>query len=174
MSTSPAATQSGMSSPLGMNAPGLPSSDLPSFPTDAPAANGDGAFSRAASVVSEQAGRIASDLRERSQKVAKEASHLAHEMKDTVTRHPVASALTTVGLGLLIGYAFYEMLKPRPTPAQRALSMLADIRESLSEFGSASADYAKDATISGSKAMKRGMGAVADSRLAHQLRDLFA
>ena len=39
--------------------------------------------------------------------------------QDTVVRHPMASALTTIGLGLVIGYAFYEMLKPRPTPAQR-------------------------------------------------------
>jgi hypothetical protein len=124
--------------------------------------------------MSEQAGRIASDLRERSQKMAQEASHLAHEVKETVVRHPMASALTTIGLGLAIGYAFYEMLKPRPTPAQRALNLLGDIRESLFDLGSASADYAKDATRSGSKAVRRGMGAMADSRLAHQLRDLFA
>jgi hypothetical protein len=167
-----------MSSPLAMDPPGFPSSTLPSFPSETGTGNiapdGDSALSRAASAVSEQAGRIASDLRERSQKVAKEASHLAHEMKDTVVRHPMASAFTTIGLGLIIGYAFYEMLKPRPTPAQRALSLLGDIRESLSELGSASADYAKDATRSGSKAVKRGMGAMADSRLAHQLRDLFA
>lgn len=182
MSTSPSSAHSSMSSPLGAAAPSFPSSNsLPSFPADEPAANGDGALSRAsaavsgaATAVSEQAGRIASDLRERSQKVAKEASHLAHEVKDTMVRHPMASAITTIGLGLVIGYAFYEMLKPRPTPAQRALNLLGDIRESLSEFGSASADYAKDATRSGSKAMKRGMGAVADSRIAHQLRDLFA
>jgi hypothetical protein len=182
MSTSPSAAHSSMSSPLGMESPAYPSSNsLPSFPSDGPAPDGDSALSRAASAVSgaasavsEQAGRVASGIREKSQQVAKEASHLAHEVKDTMVRHPMASAVTTIGLGLVIGYAFYEMLKPRPTPAQRALSLLGDIRESLGEFGSASADYAKDATRSGTKAMRRGMGAVADSRIAHQLRDLFA
>jgi hypothetical protein len=182
MAASPSTAQSGMSSPLAPAAPGFPaSSTLPSFPSDTAGPDGNSALSRAsaavsgaATAVSEQAGRIASDIRERSQKVAKEASHLAHEVKDTVVRHPMASALTTIGLGLVIGYAFYEMLKPRPTPAQRALNLLGDIRESIADLGSASADYARDATRSGSKAMKRGMGAVADSRLAHQLRDLFA
>jgi hypothetical protein len=181
MAASPAAAQLGMSSPLAPDAPGFPSSNLPIFPSNAAAPDGDTAFSRAtaavsgaATAVSEQAGRIASDIRERSQKVAQEASHLAHEVKETVVRHPMASALTTIGLGLVIGYAFYEMLKPRPTPAQRALNLLGEIRESIADLGSASADYARDATRSGSKAMKRGMGAVADSRLVHQLRDLFA
>src|SRR5689334_11096945 len=176
--TSPSAAQFGATSPLAADAPGFPSSTLPVFPSETGTGNvspdGDGALRRAATAVSEQAGRIAADLRERSQQVAKEASHLAHEVKDTVVRHPMASALTTIGLGLAIGYAFYEMLKPRPTPAQRAMSLLGDIRESLADLGCASADYARDATRSGSKAMKRGMGAMADSRLAHQLRDLFA
>jgi len=180
MSTPPSTAQSGMSSPLGAGAPSYPSTGLPSFPsqneTSGSGANsdGDGTLQRVASAVSEQAGRVASSVRERSQQMAKEATHLAHEMKDTVVRHPTASALTTIGLGLVIGYALYEMLKPRPTPAQRALNLLGDIRDSLSELGCASADYAKDATRSGTKAMKRGMGAVADSRMAHQLRDLFA
>ena len=113
----------------------------------------------------DQASRLASQIRTGSQKVADEASHVAREARQYVTSHPVSSGLTTLGLGLAAGYLLYQWLKPEPTPRQRALSLLEDIRESLGEIAASSVESARD----GAGAVKRGAGSVADT-----IRHLFS
>jgi ElaB/YqjD/DUF883 family membrane-anchored ribosome-binding protein len=172
-----------LNSPLAMEHPGLPATS--GMPQSDGGNSMEGTLRRAASAVGGQASRLASEIRERSHKVADEATqmagkmkheaaHMANEVKGCVQRHPLASALTTIGLGVAIGFAVHQLLKPRATPRQRAMSLLSDIRESMAELASTSAEYAKDATRHGSKAMKRGMDAMSDSRAANQLRHLFS
>jgi hypothetical protein len=91
-----------------------------------------------------------------------------------VRSHPLASVLAVTGLGVAVGVAIYEMAKPAPTPKQRAVNILKEIRDSLANLAEPTAEYATQLGKDGKKAAKKGMHAVADSKLMGQLRHLFS
>ena len=101
-------------------------------------------------------------------------STMIRDCTDWVRTHPLASVLAVTGLGVAVGVAIYEMAKPNPTPRQRAMNILKDIRESLANLAEPTAEYATQLGKDGKKAAKKGMHAVADSKLVGQLRHLFS
>jgi hypothetical protein len=101
-------------------------------------------------------------------------STMMRDGMDWVRAHPLASILAVTGLGVAVGVAIYEMAKPSPSPKQRAMNILKDIRESLADLAEPAGEYASQLTKDGKKAAKRGLHAVADSNLVGQLRHLFS
>jgi hypothetical protein len=101
-------------------------------------------------------------------------STMIRDGMEWVRSHPLASVLAVTGLGVAVGVAIYEMAKPNPTPKQRAMNILKDIRESLADLAEPATEYASALGKDGKKAAKKGMHAVADSKLMGQLRHLFS
>jgi ElaB/YqjD/DUF883 family membrane-anchored ribosome-binding protein len=93
------------------------------------------------------------------------APTILSQVEDFIRRHPMASALATVGFGCAVGVAARELLTPPPAPRNRVVQLLEDIQGRLSEFAEPAYDRASHLADEGAHAVKRG---------AQRLRHLFS
>lgn len=99
---------------------------------------------------------------------------LIQEAEGLIRKQPLAAVLTALGVGCAIGFAARELLAAAPAPRNRALGLLEDIQERLTEFLEPAGERVSHFAEEGSRAVKDGLHAVVDSKLGHRLRDLFS
>lgn len=96
------------------------------------------------------------------------------QIESLIRRHPVAAAMATVGFGCAVGIVARGFLAPPPTPKHRALQLLEDIQDRLSELAEPAYDRASHLTDDGISAVKRGLHSVSCSKLGSRLGHLFS
>jgi hypothetical protein len=99
---------------------------------------------------------------------------LTDQVEGLIRRYPVMAALATVGFGCAVGVAARALLTPAPTPKNRALQLLEDIQNRLTEFAEPAYERATDLADEGRHAVKQGLHSLTESRLGNRLRHLFS
>src|SRR4051812_42986931 len=103
-----------------------------------------------------------------------EARVLMQRADSLAHRRPGMAVLAVFGLGLALGVASYEILKPHATPKKRAARSLDELQASLRDMAAPAAERAAKMTRQGVKAVKQGLHSAAHSKLVKQLREIFA
>jgi ElaB/YqjD/DUF883 family membrane-anchored ribosome-binding protein len=98
---------------------------------------------------------------------------IASQVEALICRHPLAAALTTLGIGCAVGLAAREVLAPAPTTKQRALDLLEDIRARLADVAEPVADRVRHVAEDSADAVKHGLPAASSCGLGQRLRSLF-
>lgn len=96
------------------------------------------------------------------------------QLESLIRRHPFAAALTTLGFGCAVSLVARELLAPPPSPKQRALQLLEDIQNRLTEIAEPAYDRASDLADEGVSTVKRRLDSVSSSKLGSRLRHLFS
>jgi hypothetical protein len=96
------------------------------------------------------------------------------EAESFVRRHPVASVLTTLGVGCALGIMARELMAPPPTARQRAYDLLEDIQARVSGFTQPMAGKVTHLAEDGASAIRRGFDSAADSRLGSRIKQWFS
>lgn len=104
-----------------------------------------------------------------------EVPAILHQLEDLIRRYPIASALTSLGVGCAIGLACHEMFTPEPpTTKQRALNLLEDIQDRLSELVEPLSEKVSQITDDGVSAVKSGLHGASTSKAVNRIRHLFS
>lgn len=96
------------------------------------------------------------------------------EVENFVRKHPVWAVAATVGIGYAVGLLARELLTPPPPPKNRAVRMLEDIQERLSDFLGPAYDRASHYAEDGMSAVKSGAQSLSDMKLGNRLKQFFS
>jgi ElaB/YqjD/DUF883 family membrane-anchored ribosome-binding protein len=96
------------------------------------------------------------------------------EVENFVRKHPVWAVAATVGVGYAVGLLVRELMMPPPPPKNRAVRMLEDIQERLSDFLGPAYDRASHYAEDGLSAVKSGAHAIGDMKLGNRLKQFFS
>ncbi len=96
------------------------------------------------------------------------------QIESLIRRHPFVAAMATVGFGCAVGIVARGFLTPPPSPKHRALQLLEDIQDRLSELAEPAYDRASHLTDDGLSAVKRGLHSVSSSKLGSRIGHLFS
>jgi len=98
---------------------------------------------------------------------------------ECVRENPMVSVLGALGVGLLLGVLVRSLAAPSH-PQNRALSVLEDIQERLSDLAESGYSRASSAAEDGADAVRKGVGHLGDlhlerslSKLSRRLKNLF-
>jgi hypothetical protein len=104
-----------------------------------------------------------------------EVPALLHHLEDLIRRYPIASALASLGVGCAIGVACHEMFTPAPpTTKRRALNLLEDIQDRLSELMEPVTEKVSEMADDGVSAVKSGLHSASKSNAVNRIRHLFS
>jgi len=98
---------------------------------------------------------------------------------EVVRENPMAAVLGALGIGLILGVIVRSLTTPTP-PQNRALGLLEEIQERLSELGHTGYSRVSSAAEDGADAVRKGVGQLGDlhlerslSKLTRSLKNLF-
>jgi ElaB/YqjD/DUF883 family membrane-anchored ribosome-binding protein len=112
---------------------------------------------------------------EKAQEVIRQAPDAVHHLEEFIRKHPIAAALTSVGVGCVVGMIVHEILAPPPPSArERAMSVLEDIQSRLADLMEPVTERVSKYAENGADAMQNGLHAVSKSKTADRLRNLFS
>jgi hypothetical protein len=104
-----------------------------------------------------------------------EVPAILHQLEDLIRRYPIASALTSMGVGCAIGIACHEMFTPAPpTTKRRALNLLEDIQDRLSELMEPVSEKVSEMADDGVSAVKSGLHSASTSKAVNRIRHFFS
>jgi hypothetical protein len=104
-----------------------------------------------------------------------EVPAILHQLEDLIRRYPIASALTSLGVGCAIGLACHEMFTPAPpTTKRRALNLLEDIQSRLADIMEPVTEHVNQLADDGLSAMKSGLHSATKSKAAGRIRHFFS
>ncbi|WP_113957270.1 hypothetical protein [Roseimicrobium gellanilyticum] len=152
--------------------------------------------SETASAAMSQAQNMAERAKEKATQVMGQAQDMAHHAKESamhaaeqcgelcnttttevenfVRKHPVWAVAATVGIGYAVGLLARELLTPPPPPKNRAVRMLEDIQERLTDFLGPAYDRASHYAEDGLSAVKSGAQSLSDMKLGNRLKQFFS
>lgn len=95
------------------------------------------------------------------------------QVENVVREHPLAAALTIVGVGCAVGIVLKELLTPPPPPKNKALRLLEDIQARLSHLTGPAYEKASHLAEDGVDAMKRGLHSLGKTKAGSPLKRWF-
>jgi len=111
---------------------------------------------------------------EKAQEIIREAPMTVHHLEEFIRKHPIGAAFGAVGLGCVLGVLVREMLTPEPTARDRAMSVLEDIKERLTDLMEPVNDRVTKYAEDGMDVVNNGLHSVAKSKAAGRLRNWFS
>ena len=112
---------------------------------------------------------------EKAQEIIQQAPDAVHHLEEFIRKHPIAAALTSVGVGCVVGMIVHEIFAPPPPTARdRAMGVLEDIQSRLSDLMEAGSERVSKYTENGVDAVNDGINAVSKSKAANRLRSFFS
>lgn len=137
----------------------------------------DRAKEKAAQAMSQAQG-MAQHAKESALQAAEKGRELCNttttEVENFVRKHPVWAVAATVGIGYAVGLLARELLTPPPPPKNRAVRMLEDIQERLTDFLGPAYDRASHYAEDGLSAVKSGAQSLSDMKLGNRLKQFFS
>src|SRR5437868_6367914 len=89
------------------------------------------------------------------------ASSVLHQVEELIRSHPIATALTTLGIGCAVGVAARELLHPpQTTTKERAINLLEDIQARLGDLLEPATDRVSELADDGVSAIKSGLHSI--------------
>jgi ElaB/YqjD/DUF883 family membrane-anchored ribosome-binding protein len=126
----------------------------------------------------DQAQGMAQQAKEQAVHAAEKGRELCNttttEVENFVRKHPVWAVAATVGIGYAVGLLARELLTPPPPPKNRAVRMLEDIQERLTDFLGPAYDRASHYAEDGLSAVKSGAQSLSDMKLGNRLKQFFS
>ena len=126
----------------------------------------------------DQAQGVAHQAKEKAVHAAEKCGELCNttttEVENFVRKHPVWAVAATVGIGYAVGLLARELLTPPPPPKNRAVRMLEDIQERLTDFLGPAYDRASHYAEDSLSAVKSGAQSLSDMKLGNRLKQFFS
>jgi ElaB/YqjD/DUF883 family membrane-anchored ribosome-binding protein len=126
----------------------------------------------------DQAQGMAQQAKEQAVHAAEKGRELCNttttEVENFVRKHPVWAVAATVGIGYAVGLLARELLTPPPPPKNRAVRMLEDIQERLTDFLGPAYDRASHYAEDGLSAVKSGAQSLSEMKLGNRLKQFFS
>jgi ElaB/YqjD/DUF883 family membrane-anchored ribosome-binding protein len=112
---------------------------------------------------------------EKAQELVRQAPDAVHHLEEFIRKHPIAAALTSVGVGCVVGMIVHEIFAPPPpTARERAMGVLEDIQSRLADLMEPVSERVSHYAENGADAMHNGIDAVSKSKTVNRLRNLFS
>jgi ElaB/YqjD/DUF883 family membrane-anchored ribosome-binding protein len=126
----------------------------------------------------DQAQGMAQQAKEQAVHAAEKGRELCNttttEVENFVRKHPVWAVAATVGIGYAVGLLARELLTPPPPPKNRAVRMLEDIQERLTDFLGPAYDRASHYAEDGLSAVKSGAQSLSEMKLGNRIKQFFS